>query len=729
MRRVHAVVSTSVCLVTALCCTQLLAQELAFTAEQAGRGQLLYENSCAACHLPSLQGAFEAPALRGDNFQGQWQGRQVAELLTLISETMPAQSPGSLTVQQNTDIVAYLLSQNGLGAASTALQADSAAALFAGANGLATVTTDAAVQEQRTPLPGFPGNVRSPEARDRAPEVGTQFTTESSTTRLYKEADRFTNVSSAELASPSAADWTYWRRNPQSHGYSPLDQINKENVQDLSLAWVWGMEPGRSQPGPLVRSGVMFIPNAGNVIQALDAASGTILWEYRRIFPDGSGSGALLRTLAMWEDMVYVATADAHLVALDARTGQVRWEVEIADDAKGFGNTSGPIVADGIVINGINGCQQFQLESCFITGHDGKTGKEIWRTFTIQQKGSGLEDTWAGLPTEFRGGGDVWIPGSWDPEAGLVFFGVAQAKPWMAVSRGLTTDDAGLYANSTVALDVQTGRIVWHRQHIPGESLDMDEAFEQVLIDLDGETHVFSIGKTGILWKLDRETGSFQSLQETVFQNAFDQINRETGALTYRKDIQEMKIGEWLSVCPSTAGGHNWQSTAYYPPARTIVIPLSQSCMEMAPRSTTFEIGSGGNQGERTWMEMPGTNGNFGKLSSYNVVSMNEEWSVEQHAPYLTAAVTTAGGLVFIGDYDRWVHAYDVDSGEELWKTRLGSSVMGFPVSFEVDGTQYIAITTGREGGSPWRVGDFLTPELVSPEGHNAVYVFKLSSR
>ena len=489
------------------------------------------------------------------------------------------------------------------------------------------------------------------------------------------------------------------------------------------------MEPGRSQPGPLVRSGVMFIPNAGNVIQALDAVSGTILWEYRRIFPDASGSGALLRTLAMWEDMVYVATADAHLVALDARTGQVRWEVEIADDTQGFGNTSGPIVADGIVINGINGCQQFKLESCFITGHDGNTGKEIWRTYTIQQNGSGLEDTWGGLPTEFRGGGDVWIPGSWDPEAGLVFFGVAQAKPWMAVSRGLTTDDAGLYANSTVALDVQTGRIVWHRQHIPGESLDMDEAFEQVLIDLDGETHVFSIGKTGILWKLDRETGSFQSLQETVFQNAFDQINRETGALTYRKDIQEMKIGEWLSVCPSTAGGHNWQSTAYYPPTRTIVIPLSQSCMEMAPRSTTFEIGSGGSQGDRTWMEMPGTNGNFGKLSSYNVVSMNEEWSVEQHAPYLTAAVTTAGGLVFIGDYDRWVHAYDVDSGEELWKTRLGSSVMGFPVSFEVDGTQYIAITTGREGGSPWRVGDFLTPELVSPEGHNAVYVFKLSSR
>jgi alcohol dehydrogenase (cytochrome c) len=429
----------------------------------------------------------------------------------------------------------------------------------------------------------------------------------------------------------------------------------------------------------------------------------------------------------MWEDMIFVATTDAHLVGLDARTGAVRWDSEIADETLGYSNTSGPIVADGVVINGITGCGRFFEQSCFITGHDANTGEELWKTFTIAQPGEAGGDTWGDLPLEFRGGGDVWITGSWDPELDLVFFGVAQAKPWMAASRGLTTDDSALYSNSTLAIDPKDGRIVWHRQHVPGESLDMDEAFEQVLIDIVDEPYLFTIGKSGILWKLDRRTGEFMGLKETVFQNVFSDINLETGEVRYREDIRNMQVGEWLSVCPSTAGGHNWQSTGYHPPTRSLVIPLSQSCMEMSPREVTFEVGSGGNQGDRRWMEMPNTEGQFGKLSAFNVDSMEESWSIEQRAPFLTAALTTAGGLVFIGDYDRYVHAYDVETGEELWRTRLATSAQGFPVSFAIDGEQYVAIPAGRDGGSPWRIGSFLAPELVSPSGHNALYVFKLN--
>jgi len=702
-----------------------LAQQLSqadYTTAQAESGAQLYQQNCSVCHLADLQGSFEAPNLADANFRSTWQNRNVGELQDLLNRTMPPQAPGSLSNEQYLDLIAFLLQSNAIAPSENPLVAVNGSVVF--------LNEEAAMSSggvQRTPVPGRAGTIPSPHTRDSIPETAMIYQSERARTRSFVSPSRFRNVSDAELVNPDPADWTYWRRSPSSQGYSPLDQITRDNVGDLTLAWVWGMENGRSQPAPLVRDGVIFIPNFGNVVQALDGASGDLLWEYRRQFPEGGRQGGNLRTLAMWEDQIFVATTDAHLVALDARTGAVRWDSEIAAEELGYSNTSGPIVANGVVINGITGCGRFFEQSCFITGHDARTGEELWRTFTIARPGEPGGDTWGDLPLEFRGGGDVWMTGSWDPELNLVFFGVAQAKPWMAASRGLTTDDAALYSNSTLAIDPADGRIVWHRQHVPGESLDMDEAYEQVLVDLFDEPYLFTIGKSGILWKLDRRTGAFEGLQQTVFQNVFSEVNLETGQVRYREDIEQMQIGEWLSVCPSTAGGHNWQATGYHPPSRQLVIPLSQSCMEMSPREITFEVGSGGNQGDRRWMPMPGTEERFAKLAAYDLNSMEETWSVEQRAPFLTAALTTAGGLVFIGDFDRYVHAYDVESGEELWRTRLATSAQGFPVSYAIDGEQYIAIPAGREGGSPWRIGSFLAPELVSPDGHNALYVFKLN--
>ena len=286
--------------------------------------------------------------------------------------------------------------------------------------------------------------------------------------------------------------------------------------------------------------------------------------------------------------------------------------------------------------------------------------------------------------------------------------------------------DAVLYTNSTLAIRGESGEIAWYFQHVPGEALDLDEAFEKVLIDLDGRKTLFTIGKHGILWKLDRETGAFLGHQETIFQNVFERIDPQTGAVTYRRDIAEAGIGDWLSVCPSTAGGHNWHSMAYSPEARALIIPLSQTCLEIAGQDVVLEPGSGSIGAERKWFEMPGTGGRLGKLAAYSVDTLEALWSVEQRASFQTAVLTTAGGLAFAGDVDRYFRAHDARTGAVLWQRRLGTSVQGFPISYAVGGEQYVAVSTGLGGGSPRTVSNLLTPEIWYPDTGNALYVFKL---
>ncbi|RUA00135.1 MAG: pyrrolo-quinoline quinone, partial [Candidatus Neomarinimicrobiota bacterium] len=507
-------------------------------------------------------------------------------------------------------------------------------------------------------------------------------------------------VTDAMLENPDPADWLNWRRTLDGWGYSPLDQITTDNVHQLQLVWSWQLGPGNSQPTPLVYDGVMYIPNPGNIVQAVDAVTGDRLWQYtreRRNRPDrpdappGRGS----RSIAIYGDKIYLNTTDAHIVALDAGTGEVVWDHTVADRALGYRYTSGPIVARGTIVAGMTGCQNYKNDVCFISGHDAETGEELWRTSTVARPGEPGGDTWGDLPLMYRAGADSWIPGSYDPQTNLTYWSTSQPKPWARVSR--KTDGDALYSNSVLALDPATGDLEWYYQFVPGETHDLDEVFESVLIDHDGRRSLFKMGKLGILWELDRTTGAFVAAHDLGYQTVLD-VDPRTGQVTYRPGMIP-RAGVELEFCPNFLGIRNWYASAYHPGTQALYIPIHPTCVSGVFTELPQEIGNN-YYANRGWSGRgstvhPDSEGYAGHLIAMDIDSGEILWRHSMATRPRSAALTTGGGLVVGADTDRHLYIHDAANGDVLFQTRLPASVQGFPITYAVDGRQYVAAPVG----------------------------------
>ena len=539
--------------------------------------------------------------------------------------------------------------------------------------------------------------------------------------------DDFQPVTDAVLQNPDPGDWLHWRRTLDAWGHSPLDEITADNAGQLRLVWSWALAEGSQQTTPMVYGGVMYIANPGERVQALDGASGELLWEYqRRRQPGDDGRtppNLQHRNLAIYQDKVYLNTSDGHVVALDARTGDEVWDTNVGGE-QGYEYTSGSIIADGKVVSGLTGCERYRDDTCYIVALDAETGRELWRTSTVARPGERGGDSWGDLPVMFRAGSDAWIPGSYDPRAKTLFFGTAQAKPWARAVRG--TDGDALYTNSTLALDPVTGEMKWYFQHLPGETHDMDEVFERVLVDYDGRQSVFSMGKIAVLWELDRETGQFRAAHDLGYQTLVD-IHPETGRATYR-DGMIQEIGEEIHWCPTTSGFKSWRAMSYNPDTEAFYVPLTLNC-ETGTFGPVEKREGGGGVGpvRRTNHFHPRSPEHIGEFLAMSMRTGEVLWRHRTRTPINTAALTTSGGIAVAGDWDRHLYVYDARTGEVLWQTRLPTSVQGFPISYEAGGRQYLAVPAGV-GGASWSnlVPTDLTPEKRHPPTGNSVFVFAL---
>jgi alcohol dehydrogenase (cytochrome c) len=677
--------------------------EAVFTSAQAVAGKAAYQQNCASCHGASVDDGNSAPPLRGATFLSKYAGKPAADLFTDVSTKMPPGNPGSsilgsISGAEYARIIAYVLQQNGFATGRREFASDAAA--------LASVTIPAP-PGGRGGGGGLSAGVKLPPAPKKANPL-----------------DKITPVTDALLQNPPTGEWLTWRRGFDYQGFSPLKQITKSNVNNLRVAWTWTLSPGANEATPLVHDGVMFLHSPGDKLEAIDAATGDLLWQYARILPPGVNAGNK-RMISIYGNKVYMGTSDVHVVALDVKSGRVVWDQPLTEE-RGFNLSGGPLAAKGKVMIGTSGRVGGKN---YIVALDAETGNLAWRFNTIAQPGEPGGDTWNDHTAEERNGGSVWIAGSYDSALNLAFFGVAQTydtallvKP---VRPGVKTD--GLYTDCTLAINPDTGTLVWYYQHLPNDQWDLDWVFERqvVRMPVNGVVRpvIMTSGKQATYDVLDAETGKWIYSKDLGLQNIVSSIDPVTG----KKNINPQTLpgdGQSHMVCPHVDGAKSWLPGSYNPDTKILYVPLIEACMDLTP-VTDGGRGLLSAGGRPTVRPRPDSDGKYGRVEAINMVTREVVWTERHRAPVSSGALDTAGGVIFNGSIDRFFRAYDDQTGKLLWETRLTDVPSNAPISYTVNGKQYIAIGVGN-GGAQATGFTALVPEIQNVDRSPAVWVFQL---
>ncbi|MFT5501243.1 MAG: quinohemoprotein ethanol dehydrogenase [Woeseiaceae bacterium] len=551
-----------------------------------------------------------------------------------------------------------------------------------------------------------------------------------------------------EHADAEPQNWFAHGRTWSEQRYSPLEQIDDSNVGELGLAWYFDLDTSRGQQAsPIVVDGWMYTTSAWSKVQALHAKTGQLIWQYDPEVPKEwdakSCCGVQNRGAAVWKGRVFVGTIDGRLIALDADTGELEWSVQTTDRTDNYSITGAPRVVNDLVIIG-NGGAEYNVRG-YVTAYSAETGEQVWRFWAVPgNPEDGFEseamemaaETWTGEWWKFGGGGTAWDSFAYDPELNLFYIGTGNGSPWPRTLRSPGGGD-NLFLCSIVAVNADTGEYVWHYQTVPGDTWDYTSVQHMILADLeiDGRERkvIMQAPKNGFFYVIDRETGEFISAENIMPVNWATHIDQETGRPVEAPGARYDEVGIAKKISPGPGGAHNWQPMSFSPDTGLVYLPAKQE-PEIYRLDEEFQARSiGTNFGVDFWnsygevADLPPEFGEEfqGYLLAWNPVTQKEVWRATHSTFHNGGVLSTAGNLVFQGNIDENIAAYNATTGETLWSMNTQTAMLAPPVSFSIDGEQYIAVVVGYGSSSALWASSELNPEGTK-RNISRVLAFKL---